>query len=144
MKSPPSQQQHNQKKLLPRKSQQTILLLLPCLPFWTKITNSSSPFTLLPTRDVRDDRHYRRKNKREEHMRSIDRSVFLEKKKIGSRVQSSCYLEPAHPGIPCIPQLYFILLSQNPCTDCFLLCNRESQLHPTIGYHSVSCFSSGF
>jgi hypothetical protein len=49
---------------------------------------------------VRDDRHYRRKNKREEHIRSIDQSVFLEKKKIGSRVQSSCYLEPAHPGIP--------------------------------------------
>jgi hypothetical protein len=51
---------------------------------------------------VRDDRHYRRKNKREEHMRSIDQSVFLQKKKIGSRVQSYCYLEPAHPGIPCL------------------------------------------
>jgi hypothetical protein len=55
---------------------------------------------------VRDDRHYRRKNKREEHIRSIDQSVFLEKKKIGSRVQSSCYLEPAHPGIPCLIQGY--------------------------------------
>jgi len=53
-------------------------------------TNSSSPFTLLPTRDVRDDRQYRRKNKREEHMRSIDQSVFLQKKKIGLRVQSYC------------------------------------------------------
>jgi hypothetical protein len=37
-----------------------------------------------------------------EHMRLIDQSVFLEKKKIGSRVQSSCYLEPAHPGMPCL------------------------------------------